>query len=94
MRGMSNQSEDTGLTTTQLWRLAWVLGLLAVGSCVALGQQATDHTRVQSGQLIWLAVGIIAAVFSGCCAVLVGVKSAECRITRLAQDSDHAVADR
>ncbi|GAB3775356.1 hypothetical protein FB382_004111 [Nocardioides ginsengisegetis] len=87
---MSNESEDTGLTTSQLWRMAWVLGLVAVGSCFVLGQHAADHTRVQSGQLVWLAVGITSAIFSGCCAVLVGVKSAESRLTRWARESDRA----
>lgn len=77
---MNNVPDDTGLSSTQLWRVAWLLGLVALGTCFRLGLYAADGTSVQSGHFAWIAVCAIAAVFSACCAVLAGVKSAEARM--------------
>lgn len=79
---MSSRSADSGMTVIRLWRLSWILGFLAGGSCVRLAHLASAGPRVQSEHLVWLAVAACSAVFSACCAVLVGLKSAEARLSR------------
>lgn len=80
MRAVNNVSEDPGFTTTQLWSVAWLLGLVALAAIVRLGLYAADGTPVQSEHFAWMSVCVIAAVFSGSCTVLAGVKLAEARV--------------
>ena len=43
---------------------------------------------IQSKLIVWAVVAVIAAVFSACCAVLAGVKSAEQRLSRILAQTD------
>jgi hypothetical protein len=43
---------------------------------------AADDARVQTELFVWLLIGVVAAAFSACCAVLAGVKAAETRLSR------------
>ena len=79
---MSNESESTGLTIDQLWAAAWVLGLGALGTILRLATYAADGVRVQVELFVWLLVGIVAAIFSACSAVLAGIKSDEQRMSQ------------
>ena len=79
---MTNDLVDNGLTCNQLWAAAWLLGLGALGSAVRLAAYAADGARVQVELFVWLLLGIVAAVFSACCAVLAGIKSAELRMSQ------------
>lgn len=77
---MTDDISDGGFTINALWGAAWVLGLITMGSLVILIKSAVDDVPVQSQVFLWLGVGVIASVFSACCAVLAGVKAAEQRL--------------
>lgn len=78
---MTYEEQDEGFTGSQLWGMAWVLGLLAGGAWlrVAVLVSHSPHSlTIRVGLL--LAVAAMASVFSAACVVLTGVKSAEHRI--------------
>lgn len=79
---MNDDFADHGLTVNGLWATAWCLGLVAAGSLVRLLTYAADGTPVQTELFVWLLLGTLTGVFSACCAVLAGVKSAERRLSR------------
>jgi hypothetical protein len=79
---VNNDIESYGLTIDQLWAAAWVLGLGALGTILRLATYAADGVRVQAELFVWVLVGIVAAVFSACSAVLAGIKSAERRLSQ------------
>ena len=78
---MDEELGDEGFTINALWGMAWVLGLVAVGTLIRLLTYAADGVPVQTELFVWLLVGTIASVFSACCALLAGVKSAERRLS-------------
>jgi hypothetical protein len=78
---------DDGLTSKELRGTAWILGLVAIGSLVRLLAYAADGARAHAGLIVWALIGTMAAVFSGCCAVLAGLKSVEQRLARHAEQS-------
>jgi len=84
---VSNDIENNGLTIDQLWAASWVLGLGALGTILRLATYAADGVRVQAELFVWLLVGIVAAVFSACSAVLAGIESAERRMSQRVGES-------
>jgi uncharacterized membrane protein len=78
---------DDGISINGLWGTAWVLGLLAAASLIRLLSYAANGEPVQTEFFVWSLLGAIAAAFSACCAVLTGIKSAERRLSRLANTS-------
>jgi hypothetical protein len=76
---------DDGIDVSGLRAIAWVLGLVAVGSLLRLLMYAGDGTPLQAELFVWVLLGTVCAIFSASCAVLVGVKSAERRLARQAQ---------
>lgn len=85
---MSNDIENNGLTIDQLWAAAWILGLGALGTILRLATFAADGVRVEVELFVWLLVGIVAAIFSACSAVLAGIKSAEQRMSQRVGESE------
>jgi hypothetical protein len=82
---MTRGAYDDGIDTNALRAIAWVLGLVAVGSILRLLVYAGDGTPVQTELFVWVLLGTVSAVFSASSAVLVGVKSAELRLARQAK---------
>jgi hypothetical protein len=86
---MNEDVSDDGLSVHGLWAWAWVLGIAAGGSLLRLLTYAADGAPVQTELFVWVLLGVIAAAFSACCAVLAGIKSVERRLTaRLTMASD------
>jgi hypothetical protein len=85
---VTNDIGDNGLTINQLYGAAWVLGLAALGSVIPVITYAGHPGPIQGRLIVWAFVGVIAAVFSACCAVLAGVKSAEQRVSRILAQTD------
>lgn len=83
-------SLDSGLTVNQLLVGAWLLAVVSAGSLIRLLDYTSDagpaHLKVE--HLIWAMCCVVTAVFSACCAVLVGVKSAEQRLSGSIQKQD------
>lgn len=81
---MSDDIAKNGLTINQLWAAAWILGLGAVGVIVRLAAYAADGAGVRTDLLVWILVGIVAAIFSACSAIMAAIKSAEQRMSQRA----------
>jgi hypothetical protein len=81
---VSNDTEGNGLTVDQLWAAAWILGLGTLGTILRLATYAADGVRVRADLFVWVLVGIVAAVFSACSAVMTAIKSAEQRMSQRA----------
>lgn len=79
---MNNDNGDNGFTINQLWGAAWLLGLAALGSAIPVITDASKGAPHQDQVVLWAFVGVVAAVFSACSAVLAGIKSAEQRLAR------------
>jgi ABC-type Fe3+-siderophore transport system permease subunit len=73
---------DNGLSKTQLWMCAWLLALASLAAWVYLARHLDGQSSWDSGAVLALAVGVLGAIFSACCALLVAIKSAESRIRR------------
>lgn len=84
---MNDELTDDGPSTTGLWATGVVLGLVAGGCFIRLLTYATADNPVQTDMFVWLLLGALAGGYSACCAVLVGIRSAE---GRLAQRPDQA----
>ena len=82
---MRDELADEGPDITGMRTMAYALGVIAFGSLMRLLIHAGNDSRVQAELFVWLLIGALAGAFSACCAVLVGVKSAE---QRLLQRSD------
>ena len=77
-------------TVTQLLVGAWLLAVVSAGSLIRLLDYTSDDgpARLKVEHLIWATCCVVAAVFSASCAVLVGVKNAEQRLSGFAQKQD------
>lgn len=75
---MRDKAVDNGLIGNGLTGTAWVLGVVAFASLVRLLAYASDDAPLQAEVFAWM----LASVFSACCAVLVGVKAAEQRLSQ------------
>lgn len=75
-----NYSEDTGLTQTQLWGLAWFLGILGTIAWFRVAVLLDGPGSLDLTLGTWLACAALATTFSACCAVVASVKAAEARI--------------
>jgi hypothetical protein len=73
-------SEDTGLTQTQLWGLAWFLGILGTIAWFRVAVLLDGPGSVDLTLGTWLACAALATTCSACCAVVASVKAAETRI--------------
>ena len=78
---LSEPLRDDGLSLGQLWGTAWVLGLISVGSLVRLAQYAAETSRIQTEFLVWAGVAAVSGAFSAACAVLVGLRAVEARLS-------------
>lgn len=72
--------EDTGLTQSQLWGLAWFLGILGAVAWVRVAVLLDGPGSLDLTFGTWLACATLAATFAACCAVIASVKAAEARI--------------
>jgi hypothetical protein len=79
---VSDDIEKNGLTINQLWGAAWILGLGVVGVVVRLATYAAEGVGMRTHLLVWAVVGIVAAIFSACSAVMAAIKSAEQRMSQ------------
>lgn len=71
---------DTGLTANQLFVVSWLLAAASGGALLRLLGYSADDADVGADQLVWLAVSVVAAMFSACSMVLVGIKHMERRL--------------
>jgi hypothetical protein len=80
---MTRSPYDDGMDINQLRAIAWVLGVVAVGSFVRVLMYAGNGDAVQTELFVWVLLGTISAIFSATCAVVAGIKLAESRLARL-----------
>lgn len=73
---------DYGLTKRQLWASAWLLGMASVVAWLYLAVHMKGAGTWDPPAIFAMASGVLGAVFSACCALLVAIKSAEIRIRR------------
>ncbi len=73
---------DNGLPTSQLWAGAWLLGISSVVAWIFLAQHMDGSGSWDSAAICALAIGVVGAMFSACCALSVAIKSSEARIRR------------
>jgi hypothetical protein len=71
---------DTGLTGSQLWTAAWLLGAGSAVAWLFLALEIGDNGGWDAASAAALGVGVTCSVFSACCAVLVAIKRAERRV--------------
>ena len=79
---MRDAAVDNGLIGNGLTATAWALGVVAFASLIRLLAYASDDAPLQAEVFAWMLTGMLASVFSACCAVLVGVKAAEQRLSQ------------
>ena len=86
---MSDEQDarDFGPSWQQFTGLAWILALAAFACLIRLLAYTDDGTDLRVEMLAWLLGGVICAVFSAACAVLVGIKQAEVRLAARATAS-------
>lgn len=75
---------DDGPSISQLWGVAWLLGISGLAGWAYLIAQLGGADGWSSEAGAALALAVTSTVFSACCTLLVGVKSTE---LRLRQDS-------
>jgi hypothetical protein len=80
--GMHELADDDGLSTSQLFALAWALGLTAVIAWLVLMSRLEGSDSWNRGTGFALAVAVTCSVFSACCSVIIAIKSSEARLRR------------
>lgn len=76
----TDDAHNAGVPVDVLRFAAWILGVVAISSLVALLNEAGGGTPVQTGLFVWVLLGSISAAFSTGCFVLVGIKKVERRV--------------
>lgn len=64
-----------GLTSSQLYRLSWILGVLAVAGWVRFANLFDDQPFGSREQAIWLGVAVLSGTYSAACLILCGLKT-------------------
>jgi hypothetical protein len=90
---MADPILDDGLTTTQLWTSAWLLGAVSLICWLYLANHLSGEGSWDGPAVLGLAVAVSSSVFSAACVVLVAIKSSEVRIRRAASAPDRASLD-
>lgn len=77
---MQQPADDDGLSISQLFVLAWGLGLAAVIAWFVLMNRLEVSGSWDKGTGFALALAVHCSVFSACCTVIVAIKSFEARL--------------
>jgi hypothetical protein len=73
---------DTGPSKAQWQGISAILALVSVAGWVFLASYLNQPRSWDAKAVLALAVGVLGAVFSACCAIIVALKSSETRIRR------------